>query len=183
MKRQRRLTWRPKSAWKTDSGTRTTLLCVAGLMVAGIGLAYCIHLGADRGEDAEAESTSAAAMKFISPPSSTPAVPDTVGPEPVEPPASGNAVGGVAPTAISRSKMLLGTVDSLSAAEMGIHMSDGRRHRIALTESTHYETADADAPSPLKLGDLVVVHVLIDGERMVADLVVDGRVTASRPGN
>ncbi|MCX6468243.1 MAG: hypothetical protein NTW76_02895 [Corynebacteriales bacterium] len=177
MKRRLRLTWKP------NSGTRTTLLCVAGLMVAGIGLAYCVHLGADRGEESEAESTSAAAMKFITPPTSTPAVPDTVGPAPVEPRASGSAAGGVTPTAISRSKMLLGTVDSLSTSEMGIHMSDGRRHRIALTDSTHYETADKAAASPLKLGDLVVVHVLIDGERMVADLVVDGRVTASRPGN
>ncbi len=160
------------------SGTATTLLCMAGLVVAGLGLAYCVHLGAERGDDNEQESTSAAALKYIAPRTSATEVPSTVGAAPA--PSAGTPNGGLT---VTRSKMLLGTVDKLTDSELGIHMSDGRRHSITVTSDTHFESAHSSTTPTVKIGDIVVVHVLIKGDEMIADLVVDGRVTASSPGN
>ncbi len=168
---------RPRDRAQASSGTATTLLCVAGLIVAGLGLAYCIHLGADRGDD-ESESTSAAALKYVAPTTSPTEVPSTVGAAPGPTALSPN--GGLA---VTRSKMLLGTVDRLTPSELGIHMSDGRRHTITVTSDTHFESAHTSSVPTVRTGDIVVVHVLIKGDEMIADLVVDGRVTASSPGN
>ncbi|GAA1882901.1 MAG: hypothetical protein INR72_04775 [Williamsia herbipolensis] len=144
----------------------STLLCLAGLVVAGIGLAYCVHLGAQR-DDSEDSETSAAALEYLTA-SSTPSA------APGAPVVS-------APTEVSRSKMLLGTVDSVASSQIVLQMKDGRTHTIGLTDSTHYESPHADSPVPVKVGDLVVVHVMVEGERMTADLVVDGRVTTPTP--
>lgn len=144
----------------------STLLCLAGLVVAGIGLAYCVHLGAQR-DDSEDSETSAAALEYLTT-SSTPSA------APGAPVVS-------APTEVSRSKMLLGTVDSVGSSQIVLQMKDGRTHTIGLTDSTHYESPHTDSPVPVKVGDLVVVHVMVEGERMTADLVVDGRVTTPTP--
>ncbi|MBJ7290861.1 hypothetical protein [Williamsia sp.] len=160
------------------SGTATTLLCMAGLVVAGLGLAYCVHLGAERGDENDQESTSAAALKYIAPSTTSPEMPPTVGAAPAPSTVSPN--GGLT---VTRSKMLLGTVDKLTGSELGIHMSDGRRHTITVTSDTHFESAHSSSSPTVRIGDIVVVHVLIKGDEMVADLVVDGRVTASSPGN
>lgn len=144
----------------------STLLCLAGLVVAGIGLAYCVHLGAMR-DDSEDSDTSAAALEYLTASSTPSAVPGA-------PVAS-------APVEVSRSKMLLGTVDSVGSSQIVLQMKDGRTHTIGLTDSTHYESPHTDSPVPVKVGDLVVVHVMVEGERMTADLVVDGRVTTPTP--
>jgi hypothetical protein len=144
----------------------STLLCLAGLVVAGIGLAYCVHLGAQR-DDSEDSETSAAALEYL-----------TSSPTPATAPGAAVAA---APTEVSRSKMLMGTVDSVGSSQIVLQMKDGRTHTIALTDSTHYESPHTDAPVPVKIGDLVVVHVMVEGERMTADLVVDGRVTTPTP--
>lgn len=144
----------------------STLLCLAGLVVAGIGLAYCVHLGAQR-DDSDDSDTSAAALEYLTASPSESVMPGA-------PVASG-------PVEVSRSKMLLGTVDSVADSQMVLQLKDGRTHTIGLTETTHYESPHTDMPVPVKVGDLVVVHVLVEGDRMTADLVVDGRVTTPTP--
>lgn len=144
----------------------STLLCLAGLVVAGFGLAYCVHLGAMR-DDSEDSESSAAALEYLTA-------------SPTQAAAPGAPVAS-APTAVSRSKMLLGTVDSVGASQLVLQLKDGRTHTIGLTDTTHYESPHTDAPVPVKVGDLVVVHVMMEGDRMTADLVVDGRVTTPTP--
>lgn len=144
----------------------STLLCLAGLVVAGIGLAYCVHLGAQR-DDSEDSETSAAALEYL-----------TAGPTPSVAPGAPIAA---VPDEVSRSKMLMGTVDSVASSQIVLLLKDGRTHTIGLTDSTHYESPHTDSPVPVRVGDLVVVHVNVEGERMTADLVVDGRVTSPTP--
>ncbi|GAA2062853.1 hypothetical protein [Williamsia deligens] len=147
----------------------STLLCLAGLVVAGLGLAYCVHLGAQR-DDSEDSDTSAAALEYLA--SSSPTATVT--------PAPGVAVTS-APIAVSRSKMLFGTVGAVDGSRMTLQMNDGRVHTIGLTADTHYESPHSHSPVPVRVGDLVVVHVQVAGETMTADLVVDGRVTSPTP--
>lgn len=141
---------------------KSTFLCLVGLVVAGVGLAYCVHLGAQRG-DSDDPATSAAAMEYL-----TSGSPETTPPAGAAP----------APSAVTRSKMLMGTVGAVGASQLVLQMEDGRVHTIGLTDATHYESTRSDSPVPVRVGDLVVVHVVMEGDRMTADLVVDGRVTA-----
>ena len=147
----------------------STFLCLAGLVVAGLGLAYCVHLGAQR-DDSEDSETSAAALEYL-----------TASPSESAAPAAPGAPLATAPVEVARSKMLLGTVDSVGDSHIVLQMKDGRVHTIDLTEATHYESPHTDSPVPVKVGDLVVVHVMVTGDTMTADLVVDGRVPTPTP--
>ncbi|SIR65287.1 hypothetical protein [Williamsia sterculiae] len=152
------------------SGRATVLLCLAGLVVAGVGLAYCVHLGATESSRNAAATRSPAEIKMLtSADGSSTALTETAG-----------AVSGVDS---AKSKMLLGTVRSLTATDIRVQMSDGREHLVTLNAQTHYESVHGAGREGIRVGDLVVVHVLQQGQTMVADLIIDGRVTASQPGN
>ncbi|MBT0566214.1 hypothetical protein [Williamsia sp. CHRR-6] len=169
-----RLLWKRSRAGDPDGRRRwastTTMLSLLGLLIAGIGLAYSVHVGADRGDDSDA--TSAAQMKMLAP--SPDGTPLPIG-------AQLPSTAPLAPSVVSRSKMILGTVETLTPTSLVLHVSDGRRHRIVLNGDTHYESADKQTKPAPAVGDLVVVHVLVAGDTMTADLVVDGRVTTPAP--
>ena len=159
----------------TDSTPRSTrvvtLLCIAGLAVAGVALGYCIHLGAERSD----QGTASTQIKYVTP---------------SEPPNQAGVLSGETtaediPEALSteRSKVVLCTIDEISSDSLDVHTADGRKQHFILQPDTHVQSTEGSSLSVLDVGDLVVVRVVkVDG-KMIADLIVDGRVSGSIPEN
>jgi hypothetical protein len=159
----------------TDSTPRSTrvvtLLCIAGLAVAGVALGYCIHLGAERSDQGQASTQ----IKYVTPSEA----PNQAGV------LSGEPTTEEIPQALNteRSKVVLCTIDQISADALDVHTADGRKQHLTLSPHTHVQSAEGSTVSVLDVGDLVVVRVVkVDGT-MIADLIVDGRVSGSIPEN
>jgi hypothetical protein len=147
-----------------------TLLCVAGLAVAGVALAYCVHLGAQRDDSGQSSSTE---FTYIPPNqaglnSAGVAAESDVLPEQLE---------------TGRSKIMLCTIDGISDGILSVHTPDGRKHKLTLSPNTHVESAKGSDVTDLAEGDLVVVRVVKRDETTTVDLIVDGRVSSSIPDN
>ncbi len=149
-----------------------TLLCVAGLAVAGVALGYCIHLGAQR-SDSDRASTQ---IQYVSP---TEVAPNKAGLSAVEP--SAEAVPDDLDT--ERSKVVLCTIDRIDAGSLSVHTADGRKHHLILSPDAHVQSTRGDSVDVLDVGDLVVVRVIKSNGETTADLIVDGRVSGSIPEN
>ena len=148
-----------------------TLLCIAGLAVAGVALGYCVHLGAER-SDQDQGSTQ---IKYVTP---------------SEPPSqagvrSGGTTAEEIPGALitERSKVVLCTIDRISSDSLDVHTADGRKQHFILSPDTHVESTEGSSLSVVDVGDLVVVRVVKVDDKMIADLIVDGRVSGSIPEN
>ncbi|HEY9312615.1 hypothetical protein [Williamsia sp.] len=147
-----------------------TLLCIAGLAVAGVALAYCVHLGAQRDDDT---GQSAAEFTYI-PPNQAGLAADDVTPESDEVPEQLDTV---------RSKIMLCTIDKIGTDVLSVHTPDGRKHQLTLSPDTHVESAKGNEVADLTTGDLVVVRVIESDTATTVDLIVDGRVSSSIPDN
>jgi hypothetical protein len=146
-----------------------TLLCIAGLAIAGVALAYCVHLGAQRDDTGQ----SAAEFTLI-PPNQAGLAAEGITPESDELPAQLDTV---------RSKIMLCTIDKIGADVLSVHTPDGRKHQLTLSPDTHVESAKGNEVTDLEKGDLVVVRVVQSDTTATVDLIVDGRVSASIPDN
>jgi hypothetical protein len=159
----------------SESGPRSTrvvtLLCIAGLAVAGVALGYCIHLGAERGDPDQASTQ----IKYVTPSEA----PNQAGVR------SGESTAEELPEALSteRSKVMLCTIDQIAADSMDVHTADGRKQHLTLSPDTHVQSADGSTIGVLDIGDLVVVRVVKTDGKSIADLIVDGRVSGSIPEN
>jgi hypothetical protein len=159
----------------TESGQRSTrvvtLLCIAGLAVAGVALGYCIHLGAERGDAGQASTQ----IKYVTPSE----IPNQAGVQ------SGEPTPEQLPESLSteRSKVMLCTIDQITAESLDVHTADGRKQHLTLSPDTHVQSADGSTIGVLDIGDLVVVRVVKTDGKSVADLIVDGRVSGSIPEN
>lgn len=149
-----------------------TLLCIAGLAVAGVALGYCIHLGAQRSDPDQ----SSMQIKYVTPGGSAP---NQAGLSTAEP--SADAVPEELNT--ERSKVMLCTIDKISADSMSVHTADGRKQHLILSPDTHVQSTEGDTVDVLNVGDLVVVRVVKSNGETTADLIVDGRVSGSIPEN
>ncbi len=149
-----------------------TLLCIAGLAVAGVALGYCIHLGAQRSDTDQASMQ----IKYVTPGETAP---DQAGlsadvttaeavPEHLE---------------TERSKVMLCTIDKIDADSLSVHTADGRKQHLILSPDTHVQSTKGNTIDDLNVGDLVVVRVMKSGDETHADLIVDGRVSGSIPEN
>jgi hypothetical protein len=159
----------------TDSTPRSTrvvtLLCIAGLAVAGVALGYCVHLGAERSD----QDQGSAQIKYVTP---------------SEPPSqagvlSGGTTAEEIPGALitERSKVVLCTIDRISSDSLDVHTADGRKQHFILSPDTHVQSSEGSSLSVVDVGDLVVVRVVKVDDKMIADLIVDGRVSGSIPEN
>ena len=146
-----------------------TLLCIAGLAIAGVALAYCVHLGAQRDDSGQ----SAAEFTLI-PPNQAGLAAEGITPESDELPEQLDTV---------RSKIMLCTIDKIGVDVLSVHTPDGRKHQLTLSPDTHVESAKGSEVTDLEKGDLVVVRVVQSDTTATVDLIVDGRVSASIPDN
>lgn len=149
-----------------------TLLCIAGLAVAGVALGYCIHLGAQRSDSDQASMQ----IKYVTPSDSAP---DQAGLSEAEP--SAEPVPQQLDT--ERSKVVLCTIDKIEADSMSVHTADGRKQHLILSPDTHVQSTKGNTIDVLNVGDLVVVRVVKSAGETHADLIVDGRVSGSIPEN
>lgn len=161
----------------SDSEPRSTravtLLCIAGLAVAGVALGYCIHLGAQRNDSDQA---STAQIKYVNPGDGAP---NQAGLRAGEP--STEALPEELNT--ERSKVVLCTIDKITADSMSVHTADGRKQDLILSPDTHVQSTEGDTTDVLNVGDLVVVRVVKSDGKTTADLIVDGRVSGLTPAN
>jgi hypothetical protein len=146
-----------------------TLLCIAGLAIAGVALAYCVHLGAQRDDSGQ----SAAEFTYI-PPNQAGLAAGDVMPESDEVPEQLDT---------ARSKIMLCTIDKIGTDVLSVHTPDGRKHQLTLSPDTHVESAKGNEVTDLTKGDLVVVRVVESDTSTTVDLIVDGRVSSSIPDN
>jgi hypothetical protein len=146
-----------------------TLLCVAGLAVAGVALAYCVHLGAQRNDSGQ----SAAEFTYIPP--------NQAGLNSTDDTAESDELPEELET--ERSKVMLCTIDAISSDTLSVHTPDGRKHHLTLSPDTHVESTKGSEVTDLAKGDLVVVRVVKSEHTTTVDLIVDGRVSASVPDN
>jgi hypothetical protein len=146
-----------------------TLLCVAGLAVAGVALAYCVHLGAQRNDSGQ----SSAEFTYVPP--------NQAGMNSTDDTAESDVLPEKLET--ERSKIMLCTIDGISDEILSVHTPDGRKHQLTLSPDTHVESAKGDEVTDLAKGDLVVVRVVKSEDATTVDLIVDGRVSASIPDN
>lgn len=146
-----------------------TLLCVAGLAVAGVALAYCVHLGAQRDDSGQ----SAAEFTYIPP--------SQAGLNSAEVTTGSDVLPEELKT--ERSKIMLCTIDAISDTTLSVHTPDGRKQQLTLSPDTHVESAKGSEVTDLAKGDLVVVRVVKSDDATTVDLIVDGRVSASIPDN
>ncbi|WP_018177893.1 hypothetical protein [Jongsikchunia kroppenstedtii] len=140
-----------------------TMLCVAGLLVAGAGIAYCISWGG-RADDK-------------TPPATQPVAQTTVNTDPSDP--GVDAVGNTPPGVVTkRSQMILGTIKQVDQLGIVVGLTDGSTRLANLNSRTQIKSPAGGTVGALQEGETVIIHGFESGGLFTADLIIAGRVPA-----
>lgn len=139
-----------------------TMLCVAGLLVAGAGIAYCISWGGRADDKTPAAQTVAATSAAGS--------------------ASDPGVGAVGVNTLpshgvtKRSQMILGTIKQVDQLGIVVSMTDGSTRLANLNSQTQIKSPEGGTVGALQQGETVIIHGVDTEGRFTADLIIAGRV-------
>jgi len=140
-----------------------TVLCVAGLLVAGAGIAYCISWGG-RADDKM-------------PAAAQPVAQTTADANPADP--SVNAIGNTPPQIVTkRSQMILGTIKQVDQLAIVVGLADGSTRLANLDSRTQIKSPQGGTVGVLQEGETVIIHGFESGGLFTADLIIAGRVPA-----
>lgn len=141
-----------------------TMLCVAGLLVAGAGIAYCISWGG-RADDKTPPATQPVAQTTAPGAAGDPGV---------------NAIGNT-PNRITtkRSQMILGTIKQVDQLGIVVGLADGSTRLANLDSRTQIKSPQGGTVGALQEGETVIIHGFESGGLFTADLIIAGRVPAA----